>query len=127
MERYLDQFEKERVVSRLRIFRWMMIAAGALIIFRFFQLQVLQGQKWRMLATENQFRKVRVVAGRGLLLDRKGRILAGNKPGFNLTVTPADADSKTIFKLAQFWSCRSANSSSGSPPAGSSAALCRLR
>jgi len=102
MERYLDQFEKERVVSRLRIFRWMMIAAGALIIFRFFQLQVLQGQKWRMLATENQFRKVRVVAGRGLLLDRKGRILAGNKPGFNLTVTPADADSKTIFKLAQF-------------------------
>jgi penicillin-binding protein 2 len=54
-----------------------------------------------MIATENQFRKVRVVASRGLLLDRKGRILAGNRPGFNLTLIPADINTQTVTRLAE--------------------------
>jgi len=100
MQRYLEEFEEERVVKRLRIFKWVLLAAGALILFRFMQLQVFQGSKWRLVATENQFRKVRLLANRGLLLDRKGRILAGNRPGFNLAVIPADVNKKTIARLA---------------------------
>ena len=96
MQRYLEQFEKERMAVRLRIFFWFVIAVGLLITFRFGQLQVFQGDKWRMIATENQFRKVRVAANRGLVLDRKGRILAGNRPGFNLTLIPADINKKTV-------------------------------
>ena len=46
-------------------------------------------------------RKVRVIASRGLLLDRKGRVLAGNRPGFNLVILPSDAKEATIARLAK--------------------------
>jgi penicillin-binding protein 2 len=35
-----------------------------------------------------------------MILDRKGKILAGNKLGFNITVIPADIDEKSIQELA---------------------------
>lgn len=99
MQRYLEEFEKERVVRRLRIYRWVVVATGIFLLFRFTQLQIFQGGKWRMVATENQFRKVRLFANRGQFLDRKGRILAGNRPGFNLAVIPADINIRTIDQL----------------------------
>jgi len=100
MQRYLEEFEREQVVKRLRLFRWVVLGVGILIMFRFWQLQIFQGAKWRILATENQFRKVRVLAGRGFILDRKGRVMAKNRPGFNLAVIPADVNQKTIDLLA---------------------------
>jgi len=100
MPRYLDEREKEKLGERLRIFRWVIFFFGILILFRFWQLQIHQGEKWQLIAKENQIRKIRIPASRGLILDRKGRLLAGNRPGFNITIIPADIDQDTINALA---------------------------
>ncbi len=44
------------------------------------RLQVLGGDSWRMLAEQNRIRKVPVLAARGKLLDRDGRLLVDNYP-----------------------------------------------
>lgn len=100
MQRYIDEFEQERLKRRLRIFQLAVIIVVLLALFRFWQLQVLQGRRWRLVAAENQFRTIRILPPRGMILDRKGKILAGNKLGFNITVIPADIDEKSIQELA---------------------------
>jgi penicillin-binding protein 2 len=44
------------------------------------RLQVLGGDSWRVLAEQNRIRKVPVLAARGKLLDREGRLLVDNYP-----------------------------------------------
>ncbi len=44
------------------------------------RLQVLGGDSWRVLAEQNRIRKVPVLAARGKLLDRDGRLLVDNYP-----------------------------------------------
>jgi len=101
MARYLQEIEKEKLTRRLNRFRILIFGFGFLILIRFWQLQIHQGEKWRLIATENQIRKIRVPASRGLILDRRGRILAGNRPGFNITVIPADINQETLEHLAR--------------------------
>jgi penicillin-binding protein 2 len=100
MQRYLEEWEKEDTFKRLRFFRIALVVLGSLILFRFWQLQVWQGDKWKLLATANQFRKVKIKASRGQLLDRNGKKIAGNRPGFNLTIIPKDANQETVSRLA---------------------------
>jgi len=100
MQRYLDEYEQERLSRKLGFFRAAVILVCLLVIFRFWQLQVLEGEKWKLIATENQFREIRILPSRGMILDRKGRILAGNRLGFKITVIPADIDETTITQVA---------------------------
>ena len=100
MQRYLDEFEQERLRKQLWFFRLALLAVCGLVLFRFWQLQVIQGQRWKLIAVENQYRQIRILPSRGMILDRNGRLLAGNKLGFNITVIPADIDDKSIAGLA---------------------------
>jgi len=93
MPRYLQEIEREKLTRRLNRLRTLLIIFGVLILIRFWQLQIHQGEKWKLIATENQIRKIRVPASRG--------ILAGNRPGFNITVIPADINRETRERLAK--------------------------
>jgi penicillin-binding protein 2 len=53
----------------------MLVLAGGL-----WRLQVLGGDSWRVLAEQNRIRKVPILAARGKLLDREGRLLVDNYP-----------------------------------------------
>jgi penicillin-binding protein 2 len=53
----------------------MLVLVGGL-----WRLQVLGGDNWRVLAAQNRIRKVPVMAARGKLLDREGRLLVDNYP-----------------------------------------------
>ena len=53
----------------------MLVLVGGL-----WRLQVLGGDNWRVLAEQNRIRKVPVLAARGKLLDRDGRLLVDNYP-----------------------------------------------
>jgi len=53
----------------------MLVLVGGL-----WRLQVLGGDNWRVLAEQNRIRKVPVLAARGKLLDREGRLLVDNYP-----------------------------------------------
>jgi penicillin-binding protein 2 len=59
----------------------MLIATGLVGVcsFRLVKLQLIDGVRNRQLAEENRIRPVPIPASRGNILDRKGRVLAGNR------------------------------------------------
>ncbi|WP_133479244.1 penicillin-binding protein 2 [Cognatilysobacter segetis] len=62
----------------------------------YFRLQVLQHEDFVTRSEANRIKLQPIVPGRGLIYDRKGRILADNVPAWRLDVTPSEAgDPKT--------------------------------
>ncbi|GAA4854999.1 penicillin-binding protein 2 [Luteimonas vadosa] len=57
----------------------------------YFKLQVIEHEDYAKRSEDNRIKLRPVVPGRGLVYDRKGRILADNVPAFRLDVTPEDA------------------------------------
>jgi penicillin-binding protein 2 len=63
---------------------------GVLAVW-YFRLQVIQHAEFATRSEQNRIKLKPVVPGRGLILDRKGRILADNVPAYRLDVTPSEA------------------------------------
>jgi penicillin-binding protein 2 len=57
----------------------------------YFKLQVLDHGDYAMRSEANRIKPRPVLPGRGLILDRKGRVLADNVPAYRLDVTPLEA------------------------------------
>jgi penicillin-binding protein 2 len=72
--------------SRLGWWRALVILLFAGLTLRYWQLQVVRSTAYEELARANHVRPVPETAPRGLILDREGRIIAENRPSFNLTL-----------------------------------------
>jgi penicillin-binding protein 2 len=59
--------------------------------FWYFRLQVWQHDDYATRSEANRVKLRPVVPGRGLILDRKGRVLADNVPAYRIEVTPFEA------------------------------------
>lgn len=81
-----DQFRRRSALA----FAVVLLALAGLALW-YFRLQVWQHDDYAMRSEANRVKLQPVVPGRGLILDRKGRILADNVPAFRLEVTPEDA------------------------------------
>lgn len=62
--------------------------AFALIVARLFYLQILEHAHYRKLATEIFVREEEVIAQRGRIIDRNGKLLADTRSYFEITLTP---------------------------------------
>ena len=73
-----------------------------LIFIRLWSLHVIQGSELRHLSENNRIRLLENPADRGMLLDRKGRILAHNRPSFEVYLVPEDvqANPEVLAKIA---------------------------
>ena len=81
-----DQFRRRAALAMLGV----VLALGGLALW-YFRLQVWQHEDYASRAEANRVKLQPVVPGRGLVLDREGRILADNVPAFRLDVTPDQA------------------------------------
>ena len=81
-----DQFRRRSALA----FACVLLALGGLA-FWYFRLQVWQHADYATRAEANRIKLRPVVPGRGLILDRKGRVLADNVPAFRIEVTPFEA------------------------------------
>lgn len=61
-----------------------------LLLLRLWYLQILEGDRYFALSTNNRLRLRPVEAPRGFILDRHGEILVENRPTFDLYATPVD-------------------------------------
>ncbi len=85
-----DQFRRRAFLA----FTGVVVALLGLSLW-YFRLQVWQHSEYATRSEENRIKLRPVVPARGLIYDRKGRILADNVPAFRLDVTPKEAgDSK---------------------------------
>ncbi|MET0388438.1 MAG: penicillin-binding protein 2 [Polyangiales bacterium] len=72
-------------------YKWMalfvVLSLGSIVV-RLFMLQVVQHDRWAGEASKNITKVVRLPATRGLIRDYKGRVIADNRPSYNVFVTP---------------------------------------
>ena len=81
-----EQFRRRAALA----FAMVALMIGGLALW-YFRLQVWQHADYASRAEENRIRLQPVVPGRGLILDRKGRIIADNVPAYRLDVVPNEA------------------------------------
>lgn len=77
-------------------FRYLKIFVGGtflILLIYLWYLQVIKGPDFRQLSENNRIRIRSMAADRGMLLDRKGRILAHNRPSFDVFLVPEDIGS----------------------------------
>ncbi len=76
------------VESRLTAAALLIAAVWLVLVARLFYLQVLEGDRYRVSAERNSVRTHRVMAPRGMILDRNGRILVDSRPSFDVLLVP---------------------------------------
>jgi penicillin-binding protein 2 len=80
------QFRRRAAIAFLAV----SLALAGLSLW-YFRLQVWQHSEYATRSEANRIKPRPVVPGRGLILDRKGRVLADNVPAYRLDVVPDEA------------------------------------
>jgi penicillin-binding protein 2 len=65
---------------KLTVFQYVIASVMVILIFGLWRLQVVGGQNYHALAQANRIRKVPILAPRGKILDREGRLIVDNYP-----------------------------------------------
>ncbi|MBW2038633.1 MAG: penicillin-binding protein 2 [Deltaproteobacteria bacterium] len=88
----LRRREPEEFRPRHRYFVFVVVIIFFFIFVRLWYLQIVKEQELRLLSENNRIRLRKIPAVRGMIMDRKGRILADNHTSFNAMVMPEDVD-----------------------------------
>src|SRR4051812_5637883 len=94
--------EEKIPATKLSIAQYIILGIFLVLAFGLWRLQVSSSDRYESLADRNRIRTVPVLAPRGKILDREGRILVDNYPSFSallLREQPRDLDSR-IPKIA---------------------------
>ena len=72
--------------------RFLIVVFGVLLL-QFLRLQVIEHSKYQLKSESNRLRPIPLPAPRGLILDRRGRIIAENVPGYSVLLLAYHEDS----------------------------------
>jgi len=81
---------------RYAVVRIFVLIVTAILIVRFFYLQVIQYENFSYRSDVNRIRAATLHAPRGLILDRYGRTIVDNSPTYILNVIPNSIDDKAL-------------------------------
>ncbi len=77
--------------GRLALFSYVSVVFIVLLLIGFWKLQVVQSGHFSDLAERNQIRYIPIIAPRGALLDREGRVLVDSYPSFSILLLRDDS------------------------------------
>jgi penicillin-binding protein 2 len=99
----LNTQRMEEFKGRFKYFAAFAGMAFLLIVIWLWSLQVFKGSEFRRLSENNRIRILENPADRGMLLDRKGRVLAQNRPSFEVCLVPEDlkANPEVLVKVGE--------------------------
>ncbi|MFH1623738.1 MAG: penicillin-binding protein 2 [Pseudomonadota bacterium] len=86
-----DRDNKRELKKRVSFCVVFATVAFAVIISRLWYLQIIQGKNFRDLSENNRIRVNKILAPRGMIFDRKNRVLVDNYPSFDLSIILQDA------------------------------------
>src|SRR2546425_5869991 len=100
----MSSFHPHLLDRRLRVARAVVWGVLGIMVAVFFRTQILEHGKYRLQSELNRLRPIPLPAPRGIIMDRNGRILAENVPGYTVSLLPGDEDSlrATLVRLAPF-------------------------
>ena len=76
--------------GRLDIFAYVAVGMILLLLVGFWKLQVVQSTRYNELADRNRIRAMQIIAPRGKMLDREGRVIVDNYPSFSILLLRED-------------------------------------
>ncbi len=80
--------ESKEYLPRYRLFYITIAFTFLAFTTRLWYLQVIQGTELREFSEKNRIKQIKIMAPRGLMLDRDGKILVENHPGFEAVLSP---------------------------------------
>ena len=80
--------EAKEFQSRYRSLTVFIILTFIIFILRLLWLQIFQGNELRQFSENNRIKQNKISAPRGLILDRDGKALVENLPGFEVIISP---------------------------------------
>ena len=78
--------------ARLAVASYVIVGMVGVLLLGFWKLQVIDADKYTQLAERNRVRMIPVIAPRGRMLDRDGRVLVDNRPSFSVLLLRDDPD-----------------------------------
>jgi penicillin-binding protein 2 len=86
-------FHPNDVARRARAATYLSLGLLVLLLGAFFRTQILNKQQWVLQSEENRLREVPIAAPRGIIYDRKGKVIAENVVGYTVSVLAQSEDS----------------------------------
>jgi penicillin-binding protein 2 len=78
--------------ERLAAASYVIVGMLALLLLGFWKLQVIDSDKYGVMAERNRVRSIPIIAPRGRMLDRDGRVLVDNYPSFSVLLLRDDQE-----------------------------------
>ncbi|MFA6990411.1 MAG: hypothetical protein WC197_10115, partial [Candidatus Gastranaerophilaceae bacterium] len=75
-------------IGRYKFIRYFIYAFFVIFLLRLAQLQLIQGDKYKLVSEAQAIKRVRVEPYRGNIFDRNGELIVQNEPSFSITLTP---------------------------------------
>jgi penicillin-binding protein 2 len=80
--------EAKEFQSRYKTLALVIVATFVIFALRLMWLQIFQGNELRQFSENNRIKQNKISAPRGLILDREGKALVENLPGFEVIISP---------------------------------------
>src|SRR5579884_1142230 len=81
----MQQREELQVLRwRIRFLSYIVVTAGVILIFGFWRHQMVYSSYYADQAEQNRIREIPLIAPRGRIYDRNNRLLADNRPSYNI-------------------------------------------
>jgi penicillin-binding protein 2 len=74
--------------ERVRFMSAAVLLGVLLLVGRLFWIQIIDNARWLQIAEDNVLRRVDLPSTRGLIRDARGRVIAANRPAYNVYVIP---------------------------------------
>ncbi|HRK04532.1 MAG TPA: penicillin-binding protein 2 [Chlorobiota bacterium] len=87
--------------QRQRILRYAVLLMAIVYVGRLGYLQIVQGNVYRLKAEAQAIKAVKIEPFRGNMIDRNGRFVVQNAPGFSITVTPYEFTDESAQRLSR--------------------------
>ena len=79
-------------LTRLAVISYTIVGLMALLLLGFWKLQIVDSDRYSQLAERNRVRTIPIIAPRGTMLDRQGRVLVDNYPSFSVLLLRDDPE-----------------------------------
>ena len=76
--------------GRLAVASYVIVGMVGVLLLGFWKLQVIDAEKYASMAERNRVRTIPVIAPRGRMLDRDGKVLVDNRPSFSVLLLRDD-------------------------------------
>ena len=98
--RRIFQAERRVVESRFLWANCVFLLVTSLLMIRLWYVQIYKGEQYKQIAENNRIQPIEIPAPRGIIFDRSGQVVLGNRPYFDLIYIPQYVhDTEMTFKI----------------------------